>query len=227
MKLLFRSFITRILSAVGLSASSVTTSGLSTSSVTTSSVTTSGFSAAGFSAAGVTAAGLVALLMLPDLAAAQTVRELPTSRMFRLGEGMVRIAEPGELSDTLSLWGDVTAPGRYIVPRGTTVPELISYARGPISLRTGETTLDWSQVRLEIAISRYDAETGSEEVFNFRYRYNEPVPVELRQFVLAGDDMVSLQVRRRPIFRDYVDVIAPAVTLLLSVILLYDRARGS
>ncbi len=170
-------------------------------------------------------AGLVLLMMLPDLAAAQTVRELPTSRMFRLGEGMVRIAEPGEIADTLSLWGDVTAPGRYIVPRGTTVPELISYARGPISLRTGETTLDWSQVRLEIAISRFNAESGIEEVFNFRYRYNEPLPVELREFQLRSDDMVSLQVRRRPIFKDYVEVAAPAVTLLLSIILIYDRFR--
>ena len=171
------------------------------------------------------AAGLVLLLMLPDLAAAQTVRELPTSRMFRLGEGMVRIAEPGELADTLSLWGDVSAPGRYIVPRGTTVPELISYARGPISLRTGETTLDWSQVRLEIAISRFNVDLGLEEVFNFRFRYNEPMPAELREFHLRNDDMVSLQVRRRPIFKDYVEVVAPAVTLLLSVILIYDRFR--
>ncbi len=170
-------------------------------------------------------AGLVLLLMLPDLAAAQTVRELPTSRMFRLGEGMVRIAEPGEIADTLSLWGDVTAPGRYIVPRGTTVPELISYARGPISLRTGETTLDWSQVRLEIAISRFNEDLALEEVFNFSYRYNEPMPQELREFRLRSDDMVSLQVRRRPIFKDYVEVVAPAVTLLLSVILIYDRFR--
>ena len=170
-------------------------------------------------------AGLVLLLMLPDLAAAQTVRELPTSRMFRLGEGMVRIAEPGELADTLSLWGDVSAPGRYIVPRGTTVPELISYARGPISLRTGETTLDWSQVRLEIAISRFNADLGLEEVFTFRYRYNEPMPAELRDFRLRGEDMVSLQVRRKPIFKDYVEVVAPAVTLLLSIILIYDRFR--
>lgn len=176
---------------------------------------------------GLAGAGIVLLLMLPDLTVAQTVRELPTSRMFRLGEGMVRIAEPGELSDTLSLWGDVTAPGRYIVPRGTTVPELISYARGPMSLRTGETTLDWSQVRLEIAISRYNRETGEEDIFTFRYRYNEPIPVELRHFILEGDDMVSLQVRRRPIFKDYIEVVAPAVTLLLSVILLYDRVRGS
>lgn len=168
----------------------------------------------------------VTLLAAPTLVEAQTIREVPQSQMFRLGEGMVRIAEPGQLADTLNLWGDVSAPGRYIVPRGTTVPELISYARGPISLRTGETTLDWSEVRLEIAISRWNPESGIEEVLNFQYRYNQPLPEELREFVLTSNDMVSLQVRRRPIFRDYVQVVAPAVSLLLSAILLYDRARG-
>lgn len=171
-------------------------------------------------------AALSVLFLLPDLAEAQTTREIPVSRMFRLGEGMVRIAEPGQLADTLNLWGDVSAPGRYIVPRGTTVPELISYARGPISLRTGETTLDWSEVRLEIAISRFNPDTGEEDVFTFRYQYNQPLPEDLRTFRLESNDMVSLQVRRRPIFRDYVQVVAPAVSLLLSAILLYDRARG-
>lgn len=171
------------------------------------------------------ASAITILLLLPDLVHAQTVRELPPSRMFRLGEGLVRIAEPGEIADTLSLWGDVSAPGRYIVPRGTTVHELISYARGPISLRTGETTLDWSEVRLEISISRLNPESGKEDIFNFRYRYNEAMPEDLRKFVLKNDDMVSLQVRRRPIFKDYVDVVAPVVTLLLGVILLYDRVR--
>jgi len=173
------------------------------------------------------AAVVILILALPGIAESQTQRDIPQSQMFRLGEGVVRIAEPGEIADTLSLWGDVSAPGRYIVPRGTTVHELISYARGPISLRTGETTLDWSEVRLEVAISRVNPETGEEEVTNFRYRYNEPVPADMRGFKLQGDDMVSLQVRRRPIFRDYVQVIAPAVSLLLNAILLYDRARGN
>lgn len=169
---------------------------------------------------------LTAGFVFPIISEAQTTRETPQSRMFRLGEGMVRIAEPGQLADTLNLWGDVSAPGRYIVPRGTTVTELISYARGPISLRTGETTLDWSEVRLEIAISRFNPDTGMEKVLNFQYRYNQPLPEELRTFKLESNDMVSLQVRRRPIFRDYVQVVAPAVSLLLSAILLYDRARG-
>lgn len=171
--------------------------------------------------------GLLALLLFGGVVKAQTVREVPTSQMFRLGEGVVRIAEPGQIVDTLNLWGDVRAPGRYIVPRGTKVADLISYARGPITLRTGETTLDWSEVRIEISISRWNRETGEEEVFSFRYRYNEAMPNELREFTLQGNDMISLQVRRRPIFRDYVQVIAPALSLLLNAILLYDRARGN
>ena len=173
------------------------------------------------------AAAMALLFLLPDIALAQTTRDVPQSRMFRLGEGMVRIAEPGEIADTLNLWGDISAPGRYIVPRGTKLPDLISYARGPISLRTGETTLDWSEVRLQVTVSRFNRDTREEEVFNFRYRYNEPMPAEMREFVLYGDDMVSLQVRRKPIFRDYVQVVAPVVTLLLSSILLYDRVRGN
>lgn len=173
------------------------------------------------------AAVLALMVLFPALSEAQSGRDTPTSQMFRLGEGLVRIAEPGQLADTLNLWGDVSAPGRYIVPRGTTVPELISYARGPISLRTGETTLDWSEVRLDITISRFNDETGMEEVETFRFKYNEPVPDELRDFKLESDDLVSLQVRRRPIFRDYVQVVAPALSLLLNAILLYDRARGN
>lgn len=96
---------------------------------------------------------IIFCLLTIDLAEAQQ-RSVPQSQQFRLAEGMVRIAEPGQIADTLSLWGDVAAPGRYIVSRGTTVNQLISYARGPLSIRSGETDLDWSEVRLNIRISR-------------------------------------------------------------------------
>ena len=80
---------------------------------------------------------LTVLFLAPELVQAQTTRDVPQSRMFRLGEGMVRIAEPGEIADTLNLWGDISAPGRYIVPRGTKLPDLISYARGPLQRDQG------------------------------------------------------------------------------------------
>lgn len=168
---------------------------------------------------------LLAAFAMAELQA-QTQRETPVSQMFRMAEGIVRIAEPGQLADTLNIWGDVSLPGRYVVPRGTNVADLMSYARGPLSLQTQETQIDWSRVRLEVAISRYNPETGLENVLNLRYSYNEPVPLALRHHKLQNNDIISIQVRRKPIFIDYIRAIAPTVSLILTSILLYDRIKG-
>jgi len=150
-------------------------------------------------------------------------REVPTSQQFRLAEGIVRIAEPGQLADSVNVWGDISAPGRYIVPRGTRAHELISYARGPIGFRTGETTLDWSKMRLEVNISRYNQDTGVETVQNFQFRYNEPYPEELRNYRLRNDEIISLEVKRRAGFVDYVRVAAPVLTTVATTLLIIDR----
>lgn len=162
------------------------------------------------------------MFVLSQEAMAQS-RGVPQSQLFRLGDGVVRIADERQLADSVNVWGDISNPGRYIVPRGTTVPDLLSYARGPVSLRTGDIILDWSEVRLEIAISRYNKEEGKEEAFRFVYRYNEPIPDDLRYFVIQNNDLVSLRVLRRPTFRDYVNVIAPSVSLLISTLVLWER----
>ncbi len=157
---------------------------------------------------------------------AQINRDVPVSQMFRMAEGIVRIAEPNQLADTLSIWGDISLPGKYMVPRGTYVSDLISYARGPLRVQSQETQLDWSRVRLDIAISRYTQDQG-EQLVEFRYRYNEPVPEEMRYFRLENNDLVSVQASRRPVFIDYVRVIAPTLSVVLSTILLYDRFSGN
>lgn len=149
--------------------------------------------------------------------------QLQYSQQFRLGEGIIRIAEPGQLADSLNIWGDITSPGRYIVPRGTTLTDMMSFARGPVRLSTGETILDWSDIRLEVVISRLDI-NGKETKTEFVYFYKEPLPDNIRTFRLQNGDLVSVQVRRKPTWRDYLTVVAPTVSLVLSAVLLYDRA---
>ncbi|MDZ7720255.1 MAG: hypothetical protein U5K72_15675 [Balneolaceae bacterium] len=145
--------------------------------------------------------------------------------MFRLAEGFVRIAEPGQLADTLNVWGDVSAPGRYIVPRGTTVHELISYARGATTSRGGsrDQNLDWNKLRVEINISSYNGTQESETVENFIYRYNEPYPAELRTYVLENDDILSVEMKRRPNFLDYLRVFSTVVSATATTIIVVDR----
>ncbi|MCC5906609.1 MAG: hypothetical protein JJU13_10400 [Balneolaceae bacterium] len=145
------------------------------------------------------------------------------SQVFRLSEGFVRIAESGQLADTLTVWGDVSAPGRYIIPRNTTVHELISYARGPMTANRAGQRLDWSKVRLEVTISRYNSENGSETSETYTFRYNEPFPAELRDYPLRNDDIISLEVLRRPSFVDWLGVVTSVLGATATTIIILDR----
>jgi hypothetical protein len=107
-------------------------------------------------------------------------RQLEFSQQFRMADRIIRIAEPGQIADTVNVWGDVNSPGRYLVPKGTALPELISYSFGPTGFRDRETALNWSRLRIEINIADYDPENGKEIVQNFRYRYHEPLPEGMR-----------------------------------------------
>lgn len=168
----------------------------------------------------------LALFLAPAQGNAQDQgRQLYMSQQFRLGERIIRVAEPGELSDTLNVWGDVNSPGRYLVPRNTTLPQLISYAFGPQTIRSRESELDWSKMRVEVSISQYDEQKGMDEIKNFRYRFNEPLPPGMRQFDLENDQVVAIQVKRRPAFIDYVRVVAPVISSVATTFLIIDRLR--
>lgn len=148
--------------------------------------------------------------------------QLEFSQKFRLAERIIRIAEPGQLADTVNLWGDVNSPGRYLIPTGTKLPELISYGFGPFGLREQETTLDWSKVRIEVNISGYDRQNGRETIKSFKFRYNEPLPAEMRTFQLKNNQVISLQVKRRPAFIDYVQVVVPVISGIATTIFIID-----
>jgi len=150
-------------------------------------------------------------------------RSLQYSQQFRLADRIIRVAEPGQLADTLNVWGDVGSPGRYLIPRGTTLPELLSYTFGPRTISGQQTQLDWSKMRVEVSISQYDPQEGMDEVKNFKYHFNEPLPQGMRGFDLENNQVVSVQVKRRPSFVDYIRVIGPIVSTVATSILIIDR----
>lgn len=175
---------------------------------------------------GVLLVAFLPLFLNPSKSQAQNQgRQLDFSQQFRLADRIIRVAEPGQLSDTLNVWGDVNSPGRYLVPRNTTLPQLISYAFGPQTIRDRESNLDWSKMRVEINISNYDEEKGMEEIQNFKYRFNEPLPEGMRSFDLKNNQVVAIQVKRKPAFIDYVRVIAPVISGVATSILIIERLR--
>jgi hypothetical protein len=143
------------------------------------------------------------------------------------GDRFIRVAELGELVDSVNVWGDVNSAGRYLIPEGTSVTELISYSFGYNTIRGREAELDWSRVMIEVKVSRLDQRSRAIEVAFFRYNFLDPEPIEMFEFELQNNDIVTLQVRRKPAFPDYVRVIGPALGALATSILLIERLRGN
>lgn len=149
--------------------------------------------------------------------------QVPASQQFRLADRIIRISEPGILSDSINVWGDVGSSGRYLIPKGTTLPKLISYSFGLRTLNDGQTQLDWSKMRVEVNIQEYDNEEGIQVIKKFRYRFEEPFPEGMSKFVLKNNQTVTVRVKRKPSFRDYVGLIAPVISSIATSIIIVDR----
>lgn len=141
-----------------------------------------------------------------------------------LSDRYIRVAEAGELVDSINVWGDVNSQGRYLVPEGTILPDLISFSFGYTPLGR-EASIDWAKTHVEVKVSRFDEQRKLVEVAFFRYRYHDEEPPEMWEFELQNNDIVTLQVRRRASIADYLGVIGPVLSVITTSILLIDRLR--
>ncbi len=149
------------------------------------------------------------------------------SPQFRQAERVIRIAEPGELVDSVNVWGDVGSSGRYLIPKGTNLTKLLSYSFGPRTLSDSQTQIDWSKMRVEINIQEYDDNNGGEKLTKFKYRFEEPFPKGMKEFELKNNQTIAVRVKRKPSFRDYLGVFASTVSAVASTIILLDRLGGN
>ncbi len=154
-------------------------------------------------------------------------RQLTTSQQFRVAERLIRIAEPGELVDSVNVWGDVGSSGRYLIPKGTDLARLISYSFGPRTLSDSQTQIDWSKMRVEINVQDYDSKEGGVAITKFKYRFEDPFPEGMKDFKLKNNQIIAVRVKRKPSFRDYLGVFASTVSAVASTIILLDRLGGN
>jgi len=139
----------------------------------------------------------------------------------------IRVAEIGQLVDSVNVWGDVSSSGRYLIPEDTKLPELISFSFGFVQQREQRVaSIGGKKQEIEVKVSRYDQDQRMVEIAYFRYRNYDPEPIEMFEFDLQNNDLVTVQVSRVPTFTDYVGVIAPILGTLATSILLIERLRG-
>lgn len=153
-------------------------------------------------------------------------RTTPTSQLFRETGRIIRIAEAGQLSDSVNVWGDIGSTGRYLIPNGTSLLELMTFGSGPRAFNDSQTRLDWSKVRVEVYVNEFDTLSNKFNMTEFSYRFEEPLPIEMEKFTLKNNQTVIIRVKRKPSFRDYVGFVAPIISAVASTLILYDRLKS-
>jgi hypothetical protein len=58
---------------------------------------------------------------------------------------------------------------------------------------------------------------------SYEFHYNEPVPAELRSIGLRNDYIVSVELKRRPAFVDWLRVVSSVVGTTATAIIIVDR----
>lgn len=158
---------------------------------------------------------------LPLASAQVGQQQLIQTLQMRLGESFIRVAEPGEIVDTVQVWGDISVPGNYIVPKGSSVKQVISYARGPARTVSNVVQLDWSQLRMDVVLSHYDIKTEKEEKTFFKNSYNAALVKGIRTKKVQNGDVIVVEVKRKPVLVDWLGVIGPIISAVTGIVSLY------
>lgn len=169
---------------------------------------------------------LAIIYIFPSVEVYAQQNQLNASQQFRLASRIIRVAEPGQLADSVNVWGDVGATGRFLVPKGTTIIELLSYTGGMSTIRSGLADLDWSKMRVEVNVHEFTIEGKSELIAGFKYRFEEPFPAEMWNYKLKNEHTVTVRVKRKPSFRDYLGVFASTIGAIASTVILLDRLNN-
>jgi len=139
---------------------------------------------------------------------------------------VVRIAPPGVLADTVNVWGAVGRTGRFLVPRNSTIPQLLSYSGGPGlggRFDQGGVFRFFSLPQVEVYVNRFDVNDNKETVKIFTYKYREPFPDGMRNYTLKNGEFVTVHIRTRPSIFEYMTFAASMITSLLGVYFVIDR----
>lgn len=149
---------------------------------------------------------LVFTVLISSQSLAQIQQEFPQYR-----PDIIRLAPTGVLADTINVWGAVTQRGRFMVPRGTTVVQMLSYTGGP-GVGAGTTRLGdarsiygyYARPQVEIYLHRYDENEQQETLEIWVYRLRDPFPKGMRNYQLKNGEYVTVYIRTRPTRLQYV-----------------------
>ncbi len=138
----------------------------------------------------------------------------PGSGLFNRQGGYYDYSDPTTINFTVSVWGEVRFPGKYLVPVSTGVQDLISYAGGP------NTNSNLEDLRLY----SIDSETKKERLVKFNINdllwENNLRRSERYLPELSANDILLVPRRDRLFFREWFGITSQVISLGISLAIL-------
>ena len=133
---------------------------------------------------------------------------------------ILSIVEPGELADTVSIWGDIQQVGRYAIPRESSVIDVLQYGRGVRTLRDQQIVVGLSRIRVEVSIFRGENRQREQYANKFVFYYDRPLPSVLTSYRIKNKDIIYVSVKKEPSLLDLIQIIAPILSGIATIIAL-------
>ncbi|MGB9695798.1 MAG: SLBB domain-containing protein [Ignavibacteria bacterium] len=168
---------------------------------------------------------LIIILSLSSSLYSQVDKErIGTSPVFTQTGGYYNFGDKEKVNIDVSVWGYVRFAGKYTVPKGTTLVDIMSYSGGPI------TDAKLEEVRL-IRVRNDSLQRYKDLIYVFNYNdlmWKEHITdtLKVRDMELMPGDIIIVPGEPRMFFRDNLSIILSITTTLISLaILIISIAR--
>ena len=139
--------------------------------------------------------------------------------IMKTGINYYNYADKDKVNIEVIVWGGIKNPGKYLIPAGTTVIDLITLAGGPVS----EETIEFVKL---IRMKNDSLKSQTDRIINLDYRgfFDKEKKSSYKYVnpVVQAGDMVTIPMEEEKTFWDYFkDVygyIVPLAALILSIL---------
>ena len=160
---------------------------------------------------------LLCLIVFAGILHSQDKERVGSTQNYTQSGGLFNYGEKDKVNIEVSLWGYVKYPGKYIIPQGSTLVDLVSYAGGP--------TVDAKLDNIRLFRPKNDSLNITEDEM-IKIDYNDIFWLDKvtfkknRNIIMKPGDILVFPGEPRLFFKDNISIILSVASVLISLAIL-------
>lgn len=160
---------------------------------------------------------LISIFIFSGILHSQDKERVGSTQTYTQSGGLFNYGEKDKVNIEVSLWGYVKYPGKYIIPQGSTLVDLVSYAGGP--------SVDAKLDNIRLFRPKNDSLNITEDEM-IKIDYNDIFWLDKvtfkknRNIIMKPGDILVFPGEPRLFFKDNISIILSIASVLISLAIL-------